>query len=134
MEFVVESFINDLCQKRGTEFLKQATAGTIYRKWKIQVPVDKSDRKYDFATYYKDKLYIFESNFYRGGGSKLKSTAGEYRNLSKILKGYAEFVWITDGHGWAATWRPLREAFDQNDYIFNLNMLENGVFEHLIAP
>ena len=38
------------------------------------------------------------------------------------------FFWITDGIGWKTTERSLREAFEHNDYIFNLSMLEKRHF------
>jgi len=78
------------------------------------------------------ELFIIETNFYGGGGSKLKSTAGEYRSLSDILNGKYKFFWITDGMGWKTTAKPLRETFDHNDYLFNLTMLEKGILEFLL--
>jgi type II restriction enzyme len=52
--------------------------------------------------------------------------------LNDILKDEAIFVWITDGLGWQKTTRPLREAFENNDYIFNLYMLENEVLRYIV--
>jgi len=34
--------------------------------------------------------------------------------------------------GWKTAKKPLREAFDEVDYILNLSMLENGVLENII--
>ncbi len=131
MENIVEVFINDVCEKKGFRYLKEANAGTIREKLGYDVPVDKSSRRYDFVIDNKKELFIIEANFYGGGGSKLKSTAGEYRNLFDVLKGKYKFIWITDGLGWRTTARPLRETFDHNDYLFNLHMLEKGILAHL---
>lgn len=79
-----------------------------------------------------DELFIFETNFYGGGGSKLKSTAGEYRNLFDVLEGKYKFIWITDGFGWKTTQRPLRETFNHNEYLINLDMIEKGVLENIV--
>ncbi len=97
------------------------------------MPVDKSSRRYDFVIDNGKELFIIETNFYGGDGSKLKSTAGEYRNLFDVLKGKHRFIWITDGYGWKKTARPLRETFDHNDYLFSLSMLEKGILEHLLG-
>jgi type II restriction enzyme len=132
MENIVEFFIQDLCQKRKFRYIKQADANKIKREFNYNVPVDKSSRKYDFVLDSGKELYIFETNFYSGGGSKLKSTAGEYRNLFDVLTNKYKFIWITDGFGWKTTTRPLRETFDHNDYLFNLFMLENEVLNFLI--
>ena len=96
------------------------------------MPVDKSSRKYDFVVKTNTNLTIFEVNFYGGGGSKLKSTAGEYRNLYDTLDGRFPFIWITDGIGWETTQLPLRETFDHNEYILSLAMLERGILEKLV--
>jgi type II restriction enzyme len=131
MEDIVEFFIADLCKQKGFKYLKEATAEKIKQKWGFDVPVDKSSRRYDFVINNGEDLFIFETNFYGGGGSKLKSTAGEYRNLYDVLSGKYKFIWITDGAGWRNTARPLREAFNYNDYIISLNMLEEGILEYI---
>ena len=95
------------------------------------MPVDKSSRRYDFVIDNGKELFIVETNFYGGSGSKLKSTAGEYRNLFDVLNNKYKFIWITDGMGWKTTTKPLRETFNHNDYLFNLSMLEKGILEFL---
>lgn len=132
METIIDWFIQDHCQKHGFEYLKEANAAKIYEKWKIIVPVDKSSRRYDFIVNNGKELIIIETNFYGGGGSKLKSTAGEYRNLFDTLDNKFKFVWITDGAGWLTTTRPLRDTFNHNDYIFSLDMLEKGILDSLL--
>jgi len=131
MESIVEFFISDFCKGRNFKYLKGANAKKIKGKWGFDVPVDKSSRIYDFVVNDGKELFIFETNFYSGGGSKLKSTAGEYRNLFDTLAGKYKFIWITDGYGWRKTARPLRETFDNNEYLFNLDMLEKGILGYL---
>ena len=129
MEDIVEFFIADLCKQKGFKYLKEATAEKIKREWGFDVPVDKSSRRYDYVVNTDKELLIFETNFYGGGGSKLKSTAGEYRSLFDVLNGKYKFIWITDGMGWISVSKPLREVFNHNDYVVNLDMIENGVLE-----
>ncbi len=132
MENIVEVFIKDVCEKNNFKYLKEANAGKIKHELGYDVPVDKSSRRYDFVIDNGKELFIIETNFYGGGGSKLKSTAGEYRNLFDVLNGKYKFIWITDGFGWKTTAKPLRETFDHNDYLFNLSMLEKGILEALL--
>jgi len=133
MEDIVEFFIQDLCKRRDFKYLKNANAKKIKRELGYGVPVDKSSRIYDFVVDNGKELFIFETNFYSGGGSKLKSTAGEYRNLFDVLDGKYKFIWITDGFGWRSTARPLRETFDHNEYLFSLSMLEKDILNFLIS-
>lgn len=132
MEDIVKFFINDLCQRKGYKYLKEATSEKIKAEWGFDVPVDKSSRRYDYVVNNGKELFLFETNFYGGGGSKLKSTAGEYRNLFDILDGKYKFIWITDGMGWKTTARPLRETFNHNDYIINLAMLEDNLLDSIV--
>ncbi|PAF43041.1 type II restriction endonuclease [Helicobacter sp. 11S03491-1] len=132
MENIAEVFIKDICRKKGYEYLKEANAQKIKDKFDIVVPVDKSSRRYDYVLKTDKELIIFEVNFYNGSGSKLKSTAGEYRNLYDILSHQFKFIWITDGLGWRKTSRPLYETFKHIDYVISLAMLEAGILEVII--
>ena len=135
MEDITGSFIKDFCEKNGLEHLAQARPSKIKQKWRVDVTVEKSERSFDFAVYNPNngRLKLFETNFYNGGGSKLKAVCGEFRGLNDELKTQGiDFIWITDGLGWHTAKRPLEEAFNHNDYIFNLSMLEEGVLYNLL--
>lgn len=132
MESIIEFFIKDICESKEYKYLKEATSEKIKQEWGYDVPVDKSSRRYDFVINTGKELVIFETNFYGGSGSKLKSTAGEYRDLFNVLNGKYKFIWITDGYGWKSTARPLRETFNHNDYLISLNMVEKGVLDKII--
>lgn len=134
MEKIVEFFIKDLCTRNGFEYITQADSEKVKNQWGKNMTVDKSSRRIDFAILNKDKrLYLIETNFYGGGGSKLKSTAGEYKTMFDYWKkdGH-QFIWITDGDGWKTTYLPLKETFDKIDYILNLDMLSRGILEDII--
>jgi type II restriction enzyme len=132
MESIVEFFIKDVCENKKYSYIKEATSEKIKQEWGYDVPVDKSSRRYDFVVNTGKELIIFETNFYGGGGSKLKSTAGEYRDLFNVLNGKYKFIWITDGYGWKSTARPLRETFGHNDYVISLDMVEKGILGEII--
>jgi len=132
MENIVGFFIQDLCKTNKLRFLKEANSSKIQKELGYDVPVDKSSRRYDFVVSNGEELLIFETNYFSGSGSKLKSTAGEYRNLFDVLDRKYKFIWITDGFGWKSTSRPLRETFDHNDYVFSLSMLEKGILDFIV--
>lgn len=133
MEELVEEFVKDACQELGLKYIAQATDKKIKQKWGIDIIVDKSSRIIDFAINKDGKLYFIETNFYGGGGSKLKSTATEYVKMYDTWKAQGiEFIWITDGAGWKSTLKPLREYFDKSDYLLNLEMLKNKVLVSLL--
>ncbi len=134
MEEIVEAFIKDFCIKNNFEYLSQARATTLKNKWGVAIKVDKSERSFDFAIFNPEnkKVKLFETNFYNGGGSKLKAVCGEFKTLyNELKKQNIDFVWITDGLGWHTTKKPLEETYNHNDYIFNLDMLDSDILDKL---
>lgn len=133
MEDVCELLVSKMCEANSWRYLTQATVAKIKEEWGIVVPTDKSKRRYDFAINNNGKILLVEVNFFNGQGSKLKSVAGEFRDLDKYIQnGGFEFVWITDGQGWNTAKKPLRDAFDNMRQIINLSMVEKGALEYLI--
>ncbi|MFI3064755.1 type II restriction endonuclease [Streptococcus suis] len=131
MEGILERTVARVCKEYGLEFKAQATAPFIKDNWGIEVPVDKSERRFDVAVFSKDKhkLWLIETNYYGGGGSKLKAVAGEFTELSQFVTKTTDdvnFVWVTDGQGWKTAHLPLEEAFGHITHIFNLDMLKQG--------
>ena len=133
MEELVGEFVQDTCLQLNLDYMPQATANKIKAAWDIDVKVDKSSRQIDFAINKKGKLYFIECNFYGGGGSKLKSTATEYIQMNRYWNQQGiEFIWVTDGAGWKATLKPLREYFDKADYLLNLEMLKRNMLTKIL--
>lgn len=133
MENLVEMFIEKVCKKYNYSYIAQATPTRIKTEWDYDVTVDKSERRFDFAINTGKKLFLIETNFYSGGGSKLKATAGEYKTLFDVLSNDGhEFIWITDGIGWHTASRPLQETFNHIKYLLNLKIMESGVLEKIL--
>jgi len=135
MENILDRYLKTFTEKNQLELISQATKTKIQNAWNFKLKVDKYDRVFDFSIYNKKKnrIYLIEANYYSGTGSKLKSTAGEYRNLHDFLKNQnINFIWITDGLGWEKTKNPLFETFSNNDYIFNLELVNKGALEEII--
>lgn len=136
MEYITELFIKKLCDENNYKYIIQATADKIKKAFGYDVLVDESDRKFDFAIDTGKKLYLVETNYYSGGGTKLKSVAGEFTKLNSFFKDNKqehEFIWITDGEGWLTAKHPLREAFNSIPYILNLNMVENRILNDILV-
>ena len=136
MEGILERYVSRISKEQKLEWQAQATAKFIKNEWGIEVPVDKSERRFDVAVYSKEKhkVWLLETNYYGGGGSKLKSVAGEFTELSQFVvtsDDDVEFVWVTDGQGWKTAHLPLAEAFSHITNVFNLEMLREGFLAEL---
>lgn len=134
MEKVVETYIKGICKMHDFRYMRQANFEKVRSEWGLKLSVDKSSRRFDFAVYNGKKLYLIEANYYGGGGSKLKATAGEYKSLYDFVsKDGHKFIWVTDGLGWKTTSRPLEETFNHIEYLLNLKMLTVGLLEDIIT-
>lgn len=131
-----------LDSNKKLQYKTQATANYISENWGIVVPEaleegKKGGRRYDGAVYNPDTnmVTVIETNFYGGGGSKLKAVSGEfsdiYRNSLETAPN-VNFVWISDGPGWNTAKNPMREAFDAIPTIINLSMVQDGVLDEIV--
>ena len=127
MESLVENFVVETSEILHANYMEQATAGKIKSEWDFDLEMDKSERRVDFALFKDDHLFLLETNFYGGGGSKLKSTATEYCEMYTRYSAQrnVDFLWITDGFGWKGTQPPLREYCRKADYLLNLSSMRD---------
>lgn len=137
MEGILERNVAKVCQTYGLEYKAQATPAFIKENWRIVVPVDKSERRFDVAVFSseKKKCWLIETNYYGGGGSKLKAVAGEFTELSQFVETSDDdvtFIWVTDGQGWKTAHLPLAEAFAHVPNVFNLEMLKQDYLVELL--
>ena len=124
------------------EYSTQATGSYIKKRWGVDVPEaldskKNGGRRYDGALYNSKtgKVVIIETNFYGGGGSKLKAVAGEFSEMyGQYLKGAdnVDFVWISDGPGWDTARNPMSEAFQVIPNIINLSMVNDGYVSAIV--
>lgn len=134
MENLIEVYVKAICESYNFRYLSQATVDKIKTEFGKEVPTDKSDRHFDFAVDTGDKIYLMEVNYYSGGGSKLKSVAGEFSSLFSLVKNEnTGFIWVTDGEGWLTAKRPLLETFNATDYIMNIKMINEGLLEEVLV-
>ena len=137
MEDILERHVAKIAQKQGLECKVQTTAPFIKSNWNIEVPVDKSELRFDVAVYSREhhKVWFIETKYYSGSGSKLKEVAGEFTKLNQFIKDSKddiEFVWVTDGQGWKTAHLTLSEVFEHIQNVFNLNMLKNNFLYELL--
>jgi len=134
MEKLVLDFVVEFCSNKWYSYKEQATAKRIRENWWVNIESDKSNRRFDFAIYTGIKVYLFETNFYGWGGSKLKSVAWEFNYLYHFLQNQGfQMFWITDWLWWKTALKPLEETYNSTDWnIYNLAMLREGILETII--
>lgn len=138
METIVEEYISSISKELNLDYLAQAKASQIQTKWGKTVPTDKANRSFDLAIYNKgtDKLFLLETNYYNGSGSKLKSVCGEFMNLNRLISEDTtiDFIWVTDGQGWKTALNPISEAMSEINNILNLHMIfSDGLLKNILS-
>ena len=134
MEEIVASFF----EKMDLDYHKEMYISSIESKWGLDLSSISNNgdatKRFDFVVEVAGEVYAFEVNFYSSSGSKLNETARSYKMIATEAKNIPKFhfVWITDGFGWRAAQKNLKETFDVLETIYCIKDLENGVLEQLL--
>lgn len=133
MEDLVENYIVKAGFVKDISYFKEMYIHQIQEKWNIDLSAisnqGKMEKRFDYVVKTDSMIYVIETNFYTGGGSKLNETARSYKTLSgevDTIDGVT-FVWFTDGIGWKSARHNLEETFDVMDNIYNIEDMENDI-------
>ena len=133
MENLVESYIIKAGYKKDVNYFKEMYLKDIENKWNLDLSEmsgnNTSTKRFDFVIKTEKQVYVIETNFYSGGGSKLNETARSYKMLAQESKNVdgVTFIWFTDGTGWNSARKNLEETFNELDTLYNIDDLEYGV-------
>ena len=137
MENLVEKFIIKAGFIKGVNYFKEMYIHEITEKWGIDLFAisnqGTTEKRFDFVVKTDNMIYVIETNFYSGGGSKLNETARSYKTLALESNTIDEitFVWFTDGKGWNSAKNNLKETFDVMEHIYNIKDLENNIISEV---
>ena len=133
MEDLVESYIVKAGFVKDDTYFKEMYIHQIQDKWDIDLSAisnqGKMEKRFDYVVKTDSMIYVIETNFYTGGGSKLNEIARSYKTLAgevDTINGVT-FVWFTDGIGWKSARHNLEETFDVMDNIYNIEDMENDI-------
>ena len=137
MESLVEVYIQKAGFAKDKNYFKEMYISDIAKKWNINLSAisnqGKMEKRFDYVVKTEKKIYAIETNFYGSGGSKLNETARSYKTIAleaKTIPNF-EFVWFTDGLGWASARNNLEETFDVLDHIYCIQDMENGMMKEI---
>lgn len=137
MEDLVELYIRKAGFVKEKNYFKEMYISDIAKKWNIDLSAisnqGKMEKRFDYVVKTEKKIYAIETNFYGSGGSKLNETARSYKTIANEAKTIPdfEFVWFTDGFGWASAKNNLEETFDVLEHIYCIQDMENGVMKEI---
>lgn len=139
MEDLVEHFIVKAGFQKGSTYFKEMYISEIHGRWGTDLSAvsnnGKAEKRFDYVVKTDKQIYVMETNFYTGGGSKLNETARSYKTIANEVKTIpgVTFVWLTDGKGWQSARKNLQETFDVLDTIYNIKDLEEGILQSVLV-
>lgn len=123
---IMENLVADIFNNYGIVFEREV----YYTEFpEIVAALGADNKRFDFVIRSAEKIYLIETNFYAGGGSKLNEVARAYTELApkiNAVNGF-EFIWITDGIGWQSARNKLEEAFEHIPGIYNLSNIREFI-------
>lgn len=128
MEDLVESYIKKIPNITYHKEMKKSKIKELYGIDLSSVAKnEKTEKRFDFVVKTNDCLYLIETNFYSGQGSKLNETARSYKMLNREIEQIdgVKFVWITDGKGWISARHNLEETYNEMEHFYTIKDMEN---------
>ena len=138
MENIVQSYLEQEGFEMGVNLYKEIYQNEVEELFNVDLSAitneGNTSKRFDFVIKRDSIVYLIETNFYSGGGSKLNETARSYKMITEEAKTIpnVEFVWFTDGQGWFQAKKNLRETFEVLPYLYNINDLKNGILKELL--
>lgn len=120
----MEDTVELIIKSSGLQYRKEVVSS----EWpEITKTLGTDKKRFDFVITTKKKTYLFEVNFYSGGGSKLNETARSFTEIGPKINSVPgfEFVWVTDGKGWNSARNKLQEAYNSIPSVYNLLTLKS---------
>lgn len=134
---IMENRVELYIKKTGFRYEHGKTIPKLEEAWNKDFHITNNEllrKKWDFLVETPKTLFLIEVNFYKTNGSKPTEIVRSYTHLSNLANQNknVKFVWITDGkYGWNPSKKTLQDAYNQIEYLFNLNDLKLGALDNL---
>jgi len=130
----MESLVNPILDKiKGIEVIKQKTFKYLKEKENMSIPQKLLNRKFDYVIIAKDKKFNLEVNYYDGQGSKPQEIVDSYTNRkNELVRAKWGFIWLSDGIGWKKGAHQITNAFNDMDYVLNIEFARKGILNEIL--
>ncbi|MDD4980940.1 MAG: type II restriction endonuclease [Candidatus Omnitrophica bacterium] len=131
----MEALVNPILDKiKGIKVFKQKTFRYLKDKENMDIPQRLLNRKFDYVIITKKGCFNMEVNYYDGQGSKPQEIVDSYTNRkTELTKENWGFIWITDGVGWSSGTNQITNAFNDMEYVLNIEFARKGILEDILG-
>jgi len=131
----MESLVNPILDKiKGIKVFKQKTFRYLKDKENMDIPQRLLNRKFDYVIIAKKGCFNMEVDYYDGQGSKPQEIVDSYTNRrAELKKENWGFIWITDGVGWSGGANQITDAFNDIEYVLNIEFARKGILGDILG-
>lgn len=133
MERLIYPLLESLAKEHKFNIVSQKTFSHLQQKYGLKVPPALKNRCFDIALLGERDNVNIETNFYSGGGSKPEEIVESYitRN-NELQRSNWKFIWVTEGLGWRSMRNQIERAFEEIDYILNVDFVHRGLLAKIL--
>ncbi len=130
----MESLINPILDKiKGIKVINQKAFKYLKEKENMSIPQKLLNRKFDYVIIAKGKNFNLEVNYYDGQGSKPQEIVDSYTNRkNELSRAKWGFIWLSDGIGWKKGVHQITNAFNDMDYVLNIEFARKGILNEIL--
>ncbi len=130
----MESLIEPILDKiKNIKVFKQKTFKYLKDKEGMDIPQRLLNRKFDYVIIANGKKFNLEVNYYDGQGSKPQEIVDSYTNRKNELEASKwGFIWLSDGVGWKKGVHQITNAFNDMDYVLNIEFARKGILNEIL--
>lgn len=129
MEMALKPVLEEISREIGFELFFQTMFKEIEKRYGVEIS-SLSNRKSDFIAVKNRRFVNIEVNYYSGPGSKPEEIVDSYINRkNELQRNDWYFIWITDGEVWRGSENQLLKAFQQMDYVLNIDFTHKGMLK-----
>lgn len=130
MEALISPILDEI---KGIKVFKQKTFKYLKEKENIDIPKKLLNRKFDYVIIANTKRFNLEVNYYDGQGSKPQEIVDSYINRkNELAKAKWDFIWLSDGVGWKKGAHQITNAFNDMDYVLNIEFARKGLLNEIL--
>lgn len=132
METLLAPLFRSIATETDSKVLPQ-TAFSSVQQFGGKIPSELANRKADFILY-RDKCFVnVETNYFSGAGSKPEEIVDSYINRrNELVRNDWHFIWVTDGDVWRCAGNQIFKAFNNMDYVFNIEFCRKGLLKEAL--
>ncbi len=133
MERVMYPLLESLAKERNLKIVSQKKFSHLQQEYGLKVPPALKNRRFDLVLFGERDNINIETNFYGGGGSKPEEIVESYitRN-NELHRSNWKFIWVTEGQGWRSMRNQIERAFEEIDYILNIEFIHRGLLATIL--